>query len=174
MNEKDVYVNTLLNPNKENVQKCINSNGKAREIYNLMRSNYNRPNGGTGKFEGENLNFYSYSDGAFIGDMDEDELNQILMDTIKKSIYTYETETKRTTNIDVDEALLELENLDTEKKITIQINGETPIEYTVQELIDSNIVTKTGSKYYMDLKATMFDGKKLIEITYCEVSLLNK
>ena len=174
MDKKDVYVNTLLNPNKENVQKCINSNGKAREIYNLMRSNYNRPNGGTGKFEGENLNFYSYSDGAFIGDMDEDELNQILMDTIKKSIYTYETETKRTTNIDVDEALLELENLDTEKKITIQINGETPIEYTVQELIDSNIVTKTGSKYYMDLKATMFDGKKLIEITYCEVSLLNK
>lgn len=138
-----------------------------------MRNNY-KQNGGTGRFEGENLNYYSYSDGAFIGNMDEDKLNKILMETIKKSTYTYETETKRTTNIDVDEALLELENLDTEKKITIQINGGTLIEYTVQDLIDSNAIIQIDSKYHLNLKSDMFEGKELIEITYCEVSLLDK
>ena len=84
----------------------------------------------------------------------EEKLKNILKKTME-SIYTYEKETTRTTNIDVDTAVIELEHLDAEKKIEIKINGETT-EYTVQELIDSKVVTQTGSKYYMDLNADMF------------------
>ena len=136
-----------------------------------MKDNYYK-NGGKGSFTGENLNFYSYSDGAFIGNMNEEKLKNILKKTME-SIYTYEKETTRTTNIDVDTAVIELEHLDAEKKIEIKINGETT-EYTVQELIDSKVVTQTGSKYYMDLNADMFKNKQTIEITYYQVSLLNK
>ena len=173
MDKDDIYENTLLNPNKDNVESCRDSNSrsKTRGIYNLMKDNYYK-NGGKGSFTGENLNFYSYSDGAFIGNMNEEKLKNILKKTME-SIYTYEKETTRTTNIDVDTAVIELEHLDAEKKIEIKINGETT-EYTVQELIDSKVVTQTGSKYYMDLNADMFKNKQTIEITYYQVSLLNK
>ena len=173
MDEDDLYANTLLNPNKDNVEDCSAAGrwSKTRGIYNLMKDNYYK-NGGKGSFTGENLNFYSYSDGAFIGNMDEEKLKNILKKTME-SIYTYEKETTRTTNIDVDTAVIELEHLDAEKKIEIKINGETT-EYTVQELIDSKVVTQTGSKYYMDLNADMFKNKQTIEITYYQVSLLNK
>ena len=173
MDEKDVYENTLLNPNTQNVQKCIDSSlgSKARGIYKLMNSNYSK-NGGKGNFSGKNLNFYSYSDGTAIGNMDEEKLSEILEKTLD-SIYTYKTETTTTTNIDVDEAIIELEKLDVEKDIEIKLNGEIS-EYTVQDLIDNNVITKDGSKYFMNLKADMFDKKKTIEITYYQVSLLNK
>ena len=173
MDKDDIYENTLLNPNKDNVESCKDSDSrsKTRGIYNLMKDNYYK-NGGKGSFTGENLNFYSYSDGAFIGNMNEEKLKNILKKTME-SIYTYEKETTRTTNIDVDTAVIELEHLDAEKKIEIKINGETT-EYTVQELIDSKVVTQTGSKYYMDLNADMFKNKQTIEITYYQVSLLNK
>ena len=173
MDEDDLYANTLLNPNKDNVEDCSAAGrwSKTRGIYNLMKDNYYK-NGGKGSFTGENLNFYSYSDGAFIGNMNEEKLKNILKKTME-SIYTYEKETTRTTNIDVDTAVIELEHLDAEKKIEIKINGETT-EYTVQELIDSKVVTQTGSKYYMDLNADMFKNKQTIEITYYQVSLLNK
>ena len=173
MDEDDLYANTLLNPNKDNVEDCsaADRRSKTRGIYNLMNDNYSK-NGGKGSFTGENLNFYSYSDEAFIGNMNEEKLKEILKKTME-SIYTYEKETTRTTNIDVDTAVIELEHLDAEKKIEIKINGETT-EYTVQELIDSKVVTQTGSKYYMDLNADMFKNKQTIEITYYQVSLLNK
>ncbi len=174
MDTEDLYANTLLNPYEQNVTDCSKSNSwtKTYGIYNLMKQNYeNILENGKNTFKNDKLNYYSYSDGAFIGNMDEEKLKNILKKTME-SIKTYEKETTKTTNIDVDTAIIELEHLDIEKKIEIKINGEAT-EYTVQELKDNNVVTQTGSKYYMDLNADMFKNKKTIEITYYQVSLLN-
>ena len=174
MKDTDLYANTLLNPDEQNVTDCSKSNSwsKTYGIYDLMKQNYEyEEEYGRNTFKNDKLNYYSYSDGAFIGNMDEDKLKNILKKTME-SIKTYEKETTKTTNIDVDTAIIELEHLDIEKKIEIKINGEAT-EYTVQELKDNNVVTQTGSKYYMDLNADMFKNKKTIEITYYQVSLLN-
>ena len=172
MKDTDLYANTLLNPDDKNVTDCSKSNSwtKTYGIYDLMKQNYEKTYGRK-TFINDKLNYYSYSDGAFIGNMDEEKLKNILKKTME-SIKTYEKETTKTTNIDVDTAIIELEHLDIEKKIEIKINGEAT-EYTVQELKDNNVVTQTGSKYYMDLNADMFKNKKTIEITYYQVSLLN-
>ena len=164
MDENDAYQTTLLNPTVKNVTDCKNArrNTNARDLYELLKDNY-RANGGTGTFD-NNLGYYSYADGSYIGQMSETELNRILNEIIT-SIKHYETTTSTTTNINTDPAMVELENLDVNEKITIVLDG-TSQEYTLQQL--TGVVTQERGRYYINLNAEMFNNVRTIDITYYE------
>ena len=160
MKSTDAYQTTLLNPTETNVTKARkNANG----LYNWLNYGYD----GTGEFT-DNLGYYSYADGSYIGEMDENALNQILQDITSNITKNYTTvKTSKTSNIDVDVARVELENLDPEEKITILLDGVSK-EYTISELGDA-IVTE-NSIYYIDLKNTLFENISVIDITYHEIA----
>ena len=160
MKSTDAYQTTLLNPTETNV---TNARKNAYGLYNLLSREYD----GTGEFT-DNLGYYSYADGSYIGEMDENALNQILQDITSNITKNYTTvKTSKTSNIDVDVARVELENLDPEEKITISLDGVSK-EYTISELGDA-IVTENGI-YYIDLKNTLFENISVIDITYHEIA----
>ena len=90
---------------------------------------------------------------------------EILTEITQSITKHYETTTTYTTNINVDVAKIELENLDVSEKITIVLDGESQ-DYTLAQL--DGVVTLESGKYYLNLKALMFDNIKEIEITYYE------
>ena len=116
MDSNDAYQTTLLNPTEANV---TNARKKAKGLYNLLNRGYD----GTGEFT-NNLGYYSYADGSYIGGMDEEALNHILQDITSNITKNYTTvKASKTSNIDVDVARVELENIDPDEKITISLDS---------------------------------------------------
>ena len=169
MDSKDKYQNILLNPNKTNVNAAKNSSGKTKGVYDLLKQYY-RTNGGTKTSFDRDLNYYSYANGSYIGEMNETQLNAILTEITQNITKYYATTTTKTTNINTIPSKIELTNLDLNEKITIVLDG-TSNEYTVTELMDNSTITLENGKYYMDLNATMFENIKIIDITYFEADV---
>ena len=112
---------------------------------------------------------YNYADGAYIGEMTAEELDEIFAGIIEEINKVYETTTVETSNINMDVSRIELENLDINENITIVLDNQSQ-EYTLQELLASSTVIQENGRYYMDLKSAMFTNVYVIDITYYEVS----
>ncbi len=172
------YAEAVLNPNTENVNACRYSDSNAaNDLYDYLtrrestiETNGRRDN----EVEVRNpYNDYNYADGSYSGEMSSEELEDILTNITESINKHYKTTTTYTTNIDVDTARIELENLDVNEKITIILDDQST-DYTVQDLISSGTVIQEAGKYYIDLKASMFTNIKSIDITYYEVSTLDQ
>ena len=110
---------------------------------------------------------YNYADGAYIGEMTAEELDEIFAGIIEEINKVYETTTVETSNINMDVYRIEFENLDTNENITIVLDNQSQ-EYTLQELLASSTVIQENGRYYMDLKSAMFTNVYVIDITYYE------
>ena len=156
----------LLNPSKENVNACLNSDeAEAITLYNYLTGNEYIING---KVVRNPYTDYNYADGAYIGEMTSEELDEIFAGIIEEINKVYETTTTQTSSINMDISKVELENLDVNENITIIIDDEEK-EYTIDELLTTSTVIQENGKYYMDLKANMFTNKYVIDITYYEI-----
>ena len=162
-----ITAQTLLNPSEENVNACIESGqAEATTLYNYLTGIEYIING---KEVRNPYTEYNYADGAYIGEMTAEELDEIFAGIIEEINKVYETTTIETSNINMDVSKIELENLDTNENITITIDDQTQ-EYTIDELLALLTVVQEGGKYYMDLKSDMFTNVHVIDITYYEVS----
>ena len=164
LSENNIYARTLLNPDQTNMNAAseTNSNSKTHLMYDYLNSDYN-----------PYKDNYSYADGSYMGDMDENRLSGILS-TITHTVTDIYTETStRTTNIKKTPAKYELERLDTNKDITIKLDENEEVDYKVLELIQNSVVVVENEKYYIDLNASLFTGIKNIEITYYEMHANN-
>ena len=174
----------LLDPSSTNVNACRYGDNDAQELYNYLTGNNSTIkvdtsyDGWTGRLEDYReqtiknpYKNYDYADGSYTGQMDEEQLAEIL-DKIVSSIKYYDTTTTYTTNINTDPAMVELENLDINEKIIIKLdNVATPEEgISVSDLMADGTVVLQQGRYYMDLNASRFENVRLIDITYCEVS----
>ena len=172
----------VLRPNSDRVAKCKNSNlNGAKDLYNYLTGattiiKYNTKYdwwGSLTSYDTKTLanpyTNYDYADGSWSGNIDAKTLAEIL-----GSIVNYEPEpVGTTTNINRDVVKVELTNIDINKNIIIKLDGveTTAGGSTVASLIESGVVEgpNENGKYYINLKATMFDDAKLIDITYYEV-----
>ena len=164
LSENNIYARTLLNPDQTNMNAAseTNSNSKTHLMYDYLNSDYN-----------PYKDNYSYADGSYMGDMDENRLSGILS-TITHTVTDIYTETStRTTNIKKTPSKYELERLDTNKDITIKLDENEEVDYKVLELIQNSVVVVENEKYYIDLNASLFTGIKNIEITYYEMHANN-
>ena len=174
----------LLDPSSTNVNACRYGDSDAQELYNYLTGNNSTIkvdtsyDGWTGRLEDYReqtiknpYKNYDYADGSYTGQMNEQQLAEIL-DKIVSSIKYYKTTTTYTTNINTNPAMVELENLDINEKIVIKLdNVATPEEgISVSDLMADGTVVLQQGRYYMDLNASRFENVRLIDITYCEVS----
>ena len=161
-----ITAQTLLNPSEENVNACIESGqAEATTLYNYLTGIEYIING---KEVRNPYTEYNYADGAYIGEMTAEELDEIFAGIIEEINKVYETTTTQTSSINMDISKVELENLDVNENITIIIDDEEK-EYTIDELLTTSTVIQENGKYYMDLKANMFTNKYVIDITYYEI-----
>ena len=166
-NLTSITAQTLLNPSEENVNACIESGqADATALYNYLTGIEYIING---KEVRNPYTEYNYADGAYIGEMTAEELDEIFAGIIEEINKVYETTTVETSNINMDVSRIELENLDTNENITIIIDNQE-YEYTLDELLASSTIIQEGGKYYLDLKSAMFSNAYVIDITYYEVS----
>lgn len=179
-----IYNETTLNPNAENVSKCNGSTvtgasnlyaylkGTKTDITTNNKTESGRKPTNVVVSVPNPYTDYSYADGSWSGEMDADTLASILTSITQNITKHYATTTTYTTNINRDQAIVELENLDINEKIQISLDGVEAQEggYTVTELETSGVLIHQKAKYYIDLKASLFDDVKSIEITYIEVS----
>ncbi len=165
-NLTSITAQTLLNPSEENVNACIESGlADATTLYNYLTGIEYIING---KEVRNPYTEYNYADGAYIGEMTAEELDEIFAGIIEEINKVYETTTTQTSSINMDISKVELENLDVNENITIIIDDEEK-EYTIDELLTTSTVIQENGKYYMDLKANMFTNKYVIDITYYEI-----
>ena len=159
------FANTVLNPNADNLNACAESE------YEYLNDLYKYLTGEEymiGEEEVRNpYTDYNYTDGFYGGVVSSEELGNIFSGILEDVKKYYETTTLGTSNINMDIARIELENLDTNQKITITIDNNA-IEYILDELIDSSTVILENERYYMDLKSAMFTNAHRIDITYYE------
>ena len=166
-NLTSITAQTLLNPSEENVNACIESGlADATTLYNYLTGIEYIING---KEVRNPYTEYNYADGAYIGEMTAEELDEIFAGIIEEINKVYETTTVETSNINMDVSRIELENLDINENITIVLDNQSQ-EYTLQELLASSTVIQENGRYYMDLKSAMFTNVYVIDITYYEVS----
>ena len=166
------YAETVFNPTEENVNKCLNSaDTEANGLYNyLMGIESTVVTDNAGSVEVPNpYDNYSYADGSYVSDMSSSELEEILSDITENITSYYEITTDHTSNINLDVSRVELENIDTNKKITITLDGVSQ-EYTLDKLILSLTVIQEDEKYYIDLKASMFASSNVVDISYYDTT----
>ena len=155
----DDFNNAVLEPNSKKVNKCNNNGDKnAEKLYQNLTSKDN-----------PYKNNYNYANDSWTGKMDSATLSNILKDTVTNIPHYGEPElVEKTTNINKDVVKVELSNIDDDKNIIIKLDGAEE-SLTIDDLITRGIVEKTNSKYYINLKASLFDGAKIIYITYYEL-----
>src|SRR5699024_4624278 len=131
-NLTSITAQTLLNPSEENVNACIESGlADATTLYNYLTGIEYIING---KEVRNPYTEYNYADGAYIGEMTAEELDEIFAGIIEEINKVYETTTVETSNINMDVSRIELENLDINENITIVLDNQSQ-EYTLQELL---------------------------------------
>ena len=165
LSETDIYARTLLNPNATNVNAAseTNNNTNAHKLVDYLKSGNNPYSSG-----------YSYADGSYMGEMDATRLSGILSTITQTITNTYTEEDTRTTNIKRVPAKYELVLLDTDKPVTIKLDNNDGVEYTVLDLIHNDVIVVENEKYYIDLNASIFNNIKSIEITYYELHTINE
>ena len=181
------FSTAVLNPTEENVSKLqTSSSNNAKTLYDYLTGAKTTVNkNGTWSWgtyiEGEEVSVpnvyadnYNYADGSWVKEMSASDLDSILTDITENITKYYETTTTKTTNLGVGTVRVELENLDINEKVFIKLDGSYYNEEgtSVADLMTQNVIIKEGTKYYMDLKASIFTNKQLIDITYYEVSNL--
>ena len=155
----DDFNNAVLEPNSKKVNKCNNNGDKnAEKLYQNLTSKDN-----------PYKNNYNYANDSWTGKMDSATLSNILKDTVTNIPHYGDPElVEKTTNINKDVVKVELSNIDDDKNIIIKLDGAEE-SLTIDDLITRGIVEKTNSKYYINLKASLFDEAKIIYITYYEL-----
>ena len=137
------------------------------------------PSSGTFEYKNETYN-YAYADASFTGEMDEARLNQILSKIIETTTKTYkEVENISTSNIDMEQILVELKSLDTTHDLTIKLDEtevekeKCSVEYLMSDSVKAIIYDEDEDKYYLDLNADMFKEAQLIDVTYFDTLTAN-
>ena len=168
----NVYHRAILNPTTANINACKNSNNTyAKTLYKyLITDRQARIQKMNQRYETVVSPYtdYSYADGAWVGDMDTQALQDAMNTITQEIVKHYKTEKVLDTEIVVNEDLApyELTNIEISKKITIDVDDATLANDVFANLPANIKITGTDGKYYINLQA--FEDAEKIEITYYE------
>ena len=145
--DDDLFARTVLNPDTNNKDKCSQKrrDTKEKQLYNRIQ------------------NISNYADGAYFGEMKEEQLTKILEQVIQASIPKERTE--KITAEQIKNAKVELKDIDTTKEFSLKA-GKTTYK-TFEEAKAAGVIAGDETNgYYVDL--TKVPAGSDLEISYHE------
>ena len=145
--DDDLFARTVLNPDTNNKNRCSQKgwNTKEKQLYDKIKNTSN------------------YADGAYFGEMKEEQLTKILEQVIQASIPKERTE--KITAEQIKNAKVELKDIDTTKEFSLKA-GKTTYK-TFEEAKAAGVITGDETNgYYVDL--TKVPAGSDLEISYHE------